>query len=150
MTQNLKKKKRPNVNYKQPDLYDYHKALNPESQLTYLQYSTIIKRFNEAIVNHLLSGRDFKMPFNLGKLCIRKKQIYITEEKRYMKIDFQATKKAGKVVYYLNDHSNNFYARFVWLRGNLLHRSYYQFTPARGPKRMLAKKMIAGQDYLEL
>ena len=70
-----------------------------------------------------------------------------------LRIDYGETKKLGKVVYHLNEHSNYFKYRAYYNKKNMLTRNKtkYQLILTRDNKRRLAyiiKNRI--RDYVEL
>jgi len=150
MTQSQTRKFKPNVEYKQLDLYDYYQALHPDTDINYKQYTEVLQSFNTAIMDDILKGKDFNMPFYLGKLSIRKKENIITEDKKFLKVDFQATKRAGKTMYHLNEHSGNKYARFMWNKGELINKTFYTFKATRIYRRAIAAVMKSGKHNIYL
>ena len=94
-------------------------------------------------MDHILKGDFFRFPYNLGILKIRKNKVNVSN-KKYMRIDFNATKKEGKTIYHLNEHSDGYYYRFKWKKGYVSNIFSYVFTPVRSRKRELAQTIKSG------
>ncbi len=147
MTQDNSLKSRRSNAFKQTDLYYYYRGLNRGDSVDYSVYTKVLQRFNEEACEEILEGKDFRLPFYLGKIGVRKRPVPV--KKWRMKVDFNATKREGITIYHLNEHSNYFYYRFYWFKGKTLNRSAYEFKPVRKElKRKLAARIKAGKDYV--
>ena len=62
-------------------------------------------------------------------------------DKRSLRIDYQATKQTGKLIFLLNEHSDMFKYRFMWSKVDMLatNKSKYQLVATRANKRTLAQ-----------
>ena len=62
-------------------------------------------------------------------------------DKRSLRIDYQATKQTGKLVFLLNEHSDMFKYRFLWSKVDMMvpNKSKYQLVATRANKRNLAQ-----------
>mgnify|MGYP003639728648 CR=1 FL=1 len=106
----------------------------------YKKYRAICEDFNKRIIDKiLLKAFEFKMPYRLGSLRIRKKLMNYSKKNK-LKIDWQATNKHKKVMYHLNDHTNGFNYRWFWSKINAVikNKSVYSFQATRTNKRRLA------------
>ena len=70
-----------------------------------------------------------------------------------LRIDYAESKKTGKVIYHLNEHSNFYKYRIYWNKQNMItpNKTKYQLVMTRDNKRHLAqiiKNHI--RDYREL
>lgn len=101
-----------------------HKKKNPFF-VPYKTYSALIRRFHEKQIDRIIYNQhEFVMPHNLGNLRVIKKKpnIYFDEngnidhERSKMKIDFQATRKYNKKMYYYNNHTKGYYMKFNWVK----------------------------------
>lgn len=102
-------------------------------------YKNLIIDFFQSLKDLLIKDvHEFKMPFRLGYLSVRKAEI---NHKR-LKVDFKKTKELNKTVYHLNMHSDNFYFFMHWDKYNsyckFTNASYYKFKLVRKAKREMA------------
>ena len=139
--------------------YDFYKSYmeyvkdNPLYQVEYRKFRDIINDYFKYLRDELIeNGREIKLPCRMGTLRIVKHK-----PKEYtgksLRIDYGETKKLGKVVYHLNEHSNYFKYRAYYNKKNILTRNKtkYQLILTRDNKRRLAyiiKNRI--RDYVEL
>ena len=98
------------------------------------------------------NGKEVKLPCRMGTI-----QIVKHKPKEYtgksLRIDYAESKKAGKVIYHLNEHSNFYKYRIYWNKQNMItpNKTKYQLVMTRDNKRHLAqiiKNHI--RDYREL
>lgn len=102
-------------------------------------YRKICYAFNKKVIDKALTGSLVKLPHSMG--CIWCKKFKINWEKP--PIDLNETRKKGKVVYHLNEHSNGWCARWTWSKRNNLIANliYYSFKPTRSNSRKLSNVM---------
>ncbi len=110
-------------------LYDiYCKNTVPGLQVPKEQFKNILKKFSVLLTDKVLDAEEVKLPI-IGTLRVKKvKQSYLPTK---MKIDYQATKLAGKKVYHLNDDRNGHFYRFSWKKSRITNIRYYSFVPER-------------------
>ena len=60
------------------------------------------------------------------------------DDKNKLKIDWAASKKLGKRIYHLNDHTGGYKYRFYWTKGIIKNITAYSFIPTRTNTRTLA------------
>jgi len=128
------------ANHTLVDSYETYKDMSiVELLVDFKTYKSICKQFNKEIMNHIIDENGvFKMPGRLGKLRIRKSKMNY-QDKNKLKVDWKNSREAGKLVYYLNDHTDGYKFRFWWeKRGPIQNLSYYSFTPTREHKRELS------------
>lgn len=115
----------------------------PAFKVTYKQYSKICDSFNAALAKSILEGAEHRLPFGMGGLGIRKRKMNHGVHGIFPKIDFNATRIAGVRVFHLNEHSDEWWARWHWTKRRLRHPTcaYYCFRPSRANRAMLAERM---------
>lgn len=130
------------VDYTLDDIYKYYIDTHPDEEM-YVDKKTfkkIIYMFNKKIMQAVLDDSEtFKIPKRLGLLRIKKSKMSF-KEGMSCKIDWDATRKYGKTIYHMNDHTNNYRYRFFWQKGtcNAVNKSAYCFEATRTEKRKLA------------
>jgi len=161
------------TDYTQNDLYKYYiKTSNFDLEMPREKFNKIIKRFNRELVKLLLyKNFEFKMPYTLGSLRIRKgKSAGIKHDengnliKRKLLIDYKRTKElwnrdpvakdTKKVVLHLNEHSDGYVYGFYWnkTRGRIRNKEGYRFKTSRTNARWLSsviKDESIKMDYFE-
>ncbi len=142
--------------YTFPDMYeDYIKDIDEDSpyHVTYNEYAGICSDFyKEVMVEVLEKGRRYKLPFRMGDICVTKKRLKLFD-KAHLPIDWAMSKKLGKWVYHMNDHTNNFKFRFRWSKKmcrNTPNIGLYRLVFTRANKRRLAELIKSGNyDYIQ-
>lgn len=115
------------------------KYKNTPLNVSYSLYRNICVDFNKEISKKILyEAFEFKVPYKLGKLRIKKFKMTLSKKK--LRIDFNATKKYGKTIYHLNDHSDNFAYRWFWDKSSILSvgKRTYSFEATRANKRAIS------------
>jgi hypothetical protein len=133
---------------------DFDKSQIPGSffYINYKTYRKICEEFNKLTSEDiLLNAGEFKLPYRLGEIRIEKKKMVFDTTR--MKIDWQATRKAGFQVYHINDHRDNYRYRWYWKKKGAVvkNKTLYSFIPSRANKRELAKLLKTDKsiDYFE-
>ncbi len=139
---------------KSATLKNAYKTYEDFYNVGYKKYRSICEDFNKLIMdNILLKSHEFKMPYRLGTLRIKKKKMnYSQKNKNKLKIDWKATRENKKVIYHLNDHTNGFNYRWYWLKREAVvkNKSVYSFQATRTNKRRLAALLKNNEvDYFE-
>jgi hypothetical protein len=133
------------IDYNLRDVYDHMNA-STDASMDYDKFKKIFRSLSKAIIEFVLEGYLFKFPYNLGILRIKKRKM--TLNKKMLRVNFAETKRLGKTIYHLNEHSSGYYYKFYWDRGIISGIRKYSFTPVRIHKRALAKKILEEQkDY---
>jgi hypothetical protein len=158
--QKEKKKRQPNKLGETKTLREAHKEYAnevPEGtffDVEYKVYRQACEMFNKMIVDKiLLKAEEFVVPYRLGTIRIKKKKMSF-KEKSKLKVDWKTTKEVGKVVYHMNDHTDNYRYGWKWDKTNAIvkNKKYYSFEATRSNKRRLAsllKDRFSGVDYFE-
>ena len=139
--------------------HDFYKSYmeyvedNPLYQVEYRVFRDIINDYFKYLRDELIeNGKEVRLPCRMGTI-----QIVKHKPKEYtgksLRIDYAESKKAGKIVYHLNEHSNYYKYRAYWNKQNMItpNKTKYQLVMTRDNKRHLAqiiKNHI--RDYREL
>lgn len=97
-------------------------------------------------------SRQLKLPARLGTFEIVKRKPK-TFTSKSLRVDFQETKRLGKTIFHLNEHSNYYKFRLYWSKkdSHVMNNQYYQFILTRDNKRHLAYLIKNNkQDYIEI
>lgn len=120
------------------EMYKYYKSTRKDP-VDYKTYKAICEEYAKICANKIIEESvHLRFPF-VGILRIKKtKQQYKT-----LKFDFQTYRETGIKAYHLNEHSDDFYAKWFWHKSNcrLPGKLPYSFTATRDNKRHLAKVM---------
>ena len=101
-------------------------------------YQTICDEFNKLLIDEILiNSEEVRLPYRLGTLRIKKSKMKY-DDKNKLKIDWAASKKLGKRIYHLNDHTGGYKYRFYWTKGIVKNITAYSFIPTRTNTRRLA------------
>jgi len=134
--------------------YEKEHEDNPVYNVNKDMFYTLCSEFYKEVVQKIINeDKEFKMPYSVGNIYIRKYQPDITDvKKRTSFIDWKNTAKLGKLVYHLNEHTNGFKFTIKWKKKQKVIRyiEIYKFVPTRMFKRSLAYVIkTKGNDYLE-
>lgn len=148
-----------NYNRKSYTIADYYVSYKNyiEQDTVYdIPYSTfrnIVSDYFKYIQQEVIErSKEFKLPCRLGTLCIVKRQPKNFDSKS-LRIDYHESKVQGKIVYFLNEHSNFFKFRLHWSKKEslLTNKTKYQFILTRANKRRLAQIIKNKEhDYIEI
>lgn len=145
-------KQRIRVDFGIRDVYNHYKTTTVEQlQKPYETFTTVLRDFNQILVDEiLLHSKEIKLSHRLGWLRVKKSKMSF-KDKNKLRIDWQATKKAGKKIYHTNDHRSGYKYRFFWKKDRISGDSPYSFIPTRTNKRRLAYilKNDKSIDYFE-
>jgi hypothetical protein len=121
-------------------------------------YARVINDFMKFIVNEMINGQVFYLPYSLGNIFVQRKKLTPYFEFKEMKlnhlpVDYEATKKlwaerpefkAKKhLVYHLNEHTDGYSFKICWDRRTcrVSNHEHYMFKPVRAFSRGLAKHL---------
>ena len=101
-------------------------------------FRAICDEFNKLLIDEILiSSEEIRLPYRLGTIRIKKSKMKY-DDKNKLKIDWAASKKLGKRIYHLNDHTGGYKYRFYWTKGIVKNITAYSFIPTRTNTRSLA------------
>lgn len=121
------------------DMYAYY-LVKAKSPVTYKEYVQICTAHNKLLMELVLYySANIRLPHRLGYLRIKKTKMNY----KYLKLDYGTYNKTGEMVYHLNEHSDDFKARFLWEKSKCVVKGKrpYCFQPTREHKRSLAEIM---------
>lgn len=135
------------------EIYKYYRSENyttKETKVLYKDFAKICALVNERIAQKMLEGKSFKFTNNLGIFYIRKRKLNFAR----LKFNYVHYNKTGQKSFFLNEHSNKFYAKWYWekITCRIPGHTLYSFIPSRKNKRALAQKMkqVGGyKKYIE-
>jgi hypothetical protein len=139
----FKNTKRGEGNYKKDygsnDVYEYYKKeVISELQVDKQLFRKICDDFNKLLIEKiLLDSEEIRFPYRLGTVRIKKSKMKY-DDKNKLKIDWAASRKLGKRIYHLNDHTGGYKYRFYWTKGIIKNITAYSFIPTRTNTRTLA------------
>ena len=128
---------------------------NPLYQVEYRVFRDIINDYFKYLRDELIeNGKEVKLPCRMGTI-----QIVKHKPKEYtgksLRIDYAESKKAGKVIYHLNEHSNFYKYRIYWNKQNMItpNKTKYQLVMTRDNNGILLRlskitlEIIENYDY---
>ncbi len=133
------------------DMYvDYIKDKDPLYSIDFKTFYNICDIFYKEVIEQILKGQVFNMPFGLGNIQISKRKITVYK-KAQSAVNWEETLKTGIKVWHLNEHSDGYNYGIDWNYGrSLKYVRGYKFVPTRTFKRTLAKLIkTKEQDYYE-
>lgn len=138
------------------DIYkDYINNIEGNSVYTVdsVTFADIQKEYYEALLHKIIyEAYVYKLPFRLGYFGIIKKKINFTS-KSVNNVDWEATRKYGRYIRHINDHSSNFRYYFSWskIKCGMMNKSLYRLIMSRTNKRLLAKAIKVDKvDFPEI
>lgn len=116
-------------------------------------YSKILEDYNAYIMDLIINkAYEFAIPSGLGVIVVAKKcQVKYAGHLKF-NVDFKETKKAGKTIYHMNEHSKAYRYRFQWFRDTYRYNMIkeYRLDMCRGAKRALAQAIKNNvTDYIQ-
>ena len=128
---------------------------NLDIQLTYIEWKTIIYKFNEAFRIHILeTGNKVKLPFGFGEFSIVKKKrrkVKGVDGKEFINLPVKKkkTKEKGKIIYNFNYHTEGFFFGWNWfkLTSRFKHSTLWFFKPSRTTSRLLSHYLKTDNKY---
>ena len=126
--------------YGSDDAYKYYKENTIEElQVPKQEYRKICDEFNKLFIDEILiSSEEMRLPYRLGTIRVKKSKMKY-DDKNKLKVDWAASKKIGKRIYHLNDHTGGYKYRFYWTKGIVKNITAYAFIPTRTNTRRLAQ-----------
>jgi hypothetical protein len=133
------------------DMYDFYisdKELDSPYFISRLEFRTILKDYITIVFKEIFNGNMYYMPYGFGPLYVNKRKVIPGKR---LSPNWEETKKYGKLIFHLNEHSNGFKYSFKWDKGNCRFKNnrLYRLEMARCNKRALAKSIKEeGKDYI--
>lgn len=121
--------------------------------IDYTKYRSIVTDYFQHLRQKLIEeGKMIKLPYRMGNVqIIKSKPKHL--DKRSLRIDYQATKQTGKLIFLLNEHSDMYKYRYHWEKIDMVvpNKSKYQLVATRANKRRLAQIIKNRElDYQEI
>ena len=121
--------------------------------IDYNKYRNIVTDYFQHLRQKLIEeGKMIKLPYRMGNVqIIKSKPKHL--DKRSLRIDYQATKQTGKLIFLLNEHSDMYKYRYHWEKIDMMvpNKSKYQLVATRANKRRLAQTIKNRElDYQEI
>ena len=121
--------------------------------IDYNKYRNIVTDYFQHLRQKLIEeGKMIKLPYRMGNVqIIKSKPKHL--DKRSLRIDYQATKQTGKLIFLLNEHSDMYKYRYHWEKIDMMvpNKSKYQLVATRANKRRLAQIIKNRElDYQEI
>jgi hypothetical protein len=134
--------------YSLTQIYAFYKekcVKNNEKVLDKKLHRDVCKEFNKMVIQGALEGKIMKLPFFLGSIWVKKFKVDWSRPA----VDFNATRKAGHTVYFTNEHSDNYNARWAWVKLNKItpNMRLYTFTAAKPNVRALARILFSPDGH---
>lgn len=132
---------------------------NPSIDITFNKWKEVLYTYIDLYTEDILeSGEKNKIPYGFGGLSINKKKSKRTKEyngKTYMNlpIDWQKTRKEGKIIYNLNNHTDGYRYRWIWFKEycHFYQSDLYVFKTSREISRKLKTYLKKpNSDYKEV
>lgn len=131
-----------------------HKTYNdfiekyPKSDVTYEQYIRVTKESTSVIRDFILDNElGFKLPHNLGYIAVDK----FKPSKDSLYIDWKNTRLLGKIIPFTNFHSLGYVFKIkLYKNSKIQPLKAYEMNTHRILKRMLAKKVKEGKQYIHI
>jgi hypothetical protein len=132
------------------DLCEWYRKFCKQRPVKIIEKKTFVAAmdsFNEKFMNQVRDEPNgMFLPKRLGKIQIRKRR----NDWNALRVDYGHLKKTGELIRHMNDHSDNFFYKYMWVKGIVKNISLYSLVPTRGNKRGLAAAIKKdGKDYFE-
>ena len=148
---------RVKIDYRQCSKKNYFvfKQENPEIDLDYSQWSSIIYRFNEHFRDHLYeTGDKEKLPYGFGSFAVCKfkpsNPRYDEQNRLIIKnpVDWKMSRLHGKIIYHMNAETDGFKFKLKWFphSSTMKYSDVFYFRNSRVSSRLL-KQYIIDNNY---
>jgi len=141
-------------------MFKEFKKQNPQLNIDNKQYKQVIEQINLYYIKHLLdTGNMVFIPNGLGKMMIQKNQRKLKPTKdgssKYLRapINWPESYKQGKIIYYLNESTDGFTYRYLWLKkaSYIEKSSMWLLVMTKEAKRLLKERIESTEkDYKSL
>lgn len=136
------------------DLYNFYLSDKEKDSSYYVskkEYTAILTDYILHIDNEILEGSIFYIPYGMGSNYVMRKKVDSSDIKK-LSPDWALTRKYGKKIYHLNEHTNGYKYLFKWDKQPCVYKNHkmYKLTMVRNMKRTLAKYIKElGYNYIE-
>ena len=126
-------------------------------------YLVLAAEYNQFLIDKVLEGKEVTLPSRMGTLSIvgKEQQIKFDKDGKMTGLapDWVGTKKlwesnpaaakAKKLVYHVNDHTQNVRYKYLWSKKNVLveNKTLYSLRLTRTNKRAVHAKIVEGAQY---
>lgn len=130
-------------------LYRFYRKINKGKEpVDIAQFRAIITDLNQKIIDRIvLESEEFKMPYRLGKIRIKKLDLPLGKmPQNKWPVDYKKSKELGFIVY----HDDKDIFRWKWdkRRAIVTNVNFFSFKPSRHNKRYIAKAIkVLNKDY---
>lgn len=127
---------------KNKSFFNLFKKTN-DIEIDYKSFNSFVEDIGETIFNLIINELvGFKLNNDLGYLAISK---YRNTRKT---VNFGVYQKTGKIVLYVNLHSDGYSFHVKWIKRNRFSfLKYYRFQACRELQRTITKKINEGKNY---
>ncbi len=143
------------ASYTIQDFYASYAKEYPAGHMYHVDYKTfrkITSGYFSWITDSIIDrASEVKLPSNMGKVLVVKRKPFGHKRQNY-NVDFIETRRLGKTILHLNEHSDGYSYRFIWDKSsmNTHNKYYYEMIHTRAAKRRLAKSIKEKKiDYIE-
>lgn len=104
-------------------------------------YKDIIKNCIEVLIEMLIEGKTFSIPYSLGEMRIIR---YKVKNWKKAGINWKETKETGSYVYYTLNHTEGYKFYIEWTKNkkSFLGQTYWRFHPHKSCKLKLSKAVL--------
>ena len=130
--------------------YSKHLTWRQQGLIKKKLYCQILKLANQKIMKRIIEDSvEFIIPYGLGRLRVRKKKMtrIVTSL-----VNWVETKKQGKKVYWINEHSDGYLMKFYWDKylAAISNISLYKFVATKSNRQHLSATIRkTNVDYFE-
>lgn len=116
------------------DLYNKYLKEDDCMDITEQEFKKAAKLIFNSIIDDIISGKRHSLPYSMGVLYLDKFKL------KGLKIDFGATRKLGRKVYFTNFHSNGETFKLKWSKPStkFKNKKLYKFRLTRRHSRKIS------------
>lgn len=127
------------------EVFSRFRQKHPEINISYTEWCNILYSFNYGFRDYCLeTGKKAKFPYGIGEFCITKFKPKKTKEidgieHINLNVDWKRTKERGFKIYHMNNHTEGFDFRWLWVRRSprFVESSVWNFKPSRVSSRLI-------------
>ena len=121
------------------DLYTYYKSTSKDP-IKFEVFRQVIFSHNKLMAHEIIvQGSNVRLPNRLGYFRVKKTKMNYSN----LKFDYGTYNKTGVKAFHLNEHSDDYKARFLWNKSKCIvkGKTPWSFTLSRKNKRLVSKIM---------